>query len=155
MIRIKSLILVFFSALLCLSCVPDLEVKVEFNEPDYEMSVGDTLDLNAELTVENSVEAPKFTAPDETVGKFVSAGVFVAVAPGEVEITANVAGKSATTKVHGTVLLPRLSLTTTTILILSGLSLQVRALSALNTKRFRLLNISSRWQRLRTELRSM
>ena len=99
------MILVFFSALLCLSCVPDLEVKVEFNEPDYEMSVGDTLDLNAELTVENSVEAPKFTAPDETVGKFVSAGVFVAVAPGEVEITANVAGKSATTKVHVNVVL--------------------------------------------------
>ena len=103
--RIKSLILALFSALLCLSCVQDLEVKVEFNQPDYEISVGDTLDLNAELTVENSVETPKFSAPDETVGKFVTAGVFVAVAPGEVEITANVAGKSATTKVHVNVVL--------------------------------------------------
>jgi hypothetical protein len=74
--RIKSLILALFSALLCLSCVPDLEVKVEFKESNYEIAVGETLDLNAELTVENSVETPKFSAPDETVGKFVSAGVF-------------------------------------------------------------------------------
>ena len=92
---------IFFaiSALLCMSCVPDLEVNVEFNEAAYAVAVGDTLNLAAELKVENSVETPKFSTSDNAVAKFLPEGLLVALAPGDAEVTATVAGKSAKTQV--------------------------------------------------------
>ena len=98
--RLKSILFVALSALFCLSCVQDLEVSVEFNEPAYEIAVGDTLNLAGELKVENSVETPKFSTSDNAVAKFLSDGLLVAVAPGDVDVTVTVAGKSATAQVH-------------------------------------------------------
>ena len=96
---------VMLSTLLCVACVQDLEVSVEFGNAAYEVAVGDTLNLAGELKVENSVETPKFSTSDHAVAKFVSDGLLVALAPGDVEVTATVAGKSATTQVHVSVVL--------------------------------------------------
>lgn len=103
--KIRLISIAFISALLCVCCVKDLEVSVEFNAQSYELSVGDTLNFASELKVENTKEAPVFSSSDETVAKFVSETVLMALEPGEVEVTATVAGKSATTNVHVNVVL--------------------------------------------------
>ena len=94
--KAKSIFLYLFSALLFVGCVEDIDVNIEFNATTYEMSVGDTLDFTAEVTVENTIKTPKFSSSDKSVAKFISDGRLVAFAPGEVELTAEVAGKSAT-----------------------------------------------------------
>ena len=94
--RLISIISVFFCASLLVSCVEDLEVTVEFNQPVYEISVGDTLDLTAEVKVENTLKSPVFSSSDKKVAEVVSAGRLVALDAGETVITAEVEGKSAT-----------------------------------------------------------
>ena len=98
--KIRLISIAFISALLCVCCVKDLEVNVEFNAQSYEVSVGDTLNFASELKIENTKEVPVFSTSDETVAKFVSETVLMALEPGDVEVTATVAGKSATTNVH-------------------------------------------------------
>lgn len=97
--NVKSILLALCSAVFVLGCVKDLEVNIEFNEAAYELSVGDTLDVSTEVKVENTVESPKFSSSDEAVAKFVSGASLVALAPGEVKVTASVAGKEATAQV--------------------------------------------------------
>ena len=103
--KIRLISIAFISALLCVCCVKDLEVNVEFNAQSYEVSVGDTLNFASELKIENTKEVPVFSTSDETVAKFVSETVLMALEPGDVEVTATVAGKSATTNVHVNVVL--------------------------------------------------
>lgn len=103
--KTKSIFFAFLCALLCFGCVKPLEVNVEFAETAYEIFVGEQIDLAAEVKVENSNDAPKFSTSDEAVAKFVSEGVIIALAPGDVTITATVAEKSATTKLYVKVVL--------------------------------------------------
>ena len=102
---VKSILIALSAVLFFVGCTKELEVKVEFNENAYEMSVGDTLSLASEVKVENTLEAPQFTTSDPTVAKFVSEGVLVALAPGDVTLTAAVAGKSAKAQLHVNVVL--------------------------------------------------
>ena len=92
---IKSILFTLFAATLFVCCQEELEIKVEFNEAAYEMSVGDTLDFASEVKVENTNQVPTFTTSDASIAKVVSEGYVVALAPGEVSITVAVAGKSA------------------------------------------------------------
>lgn len=92
---IKSILFTLFAATLFVCCQKELEIKVEFNEAAYEMSVGDTLDFASEVKVENTNQVPTFTTSDASIAKVVSEGYVVALAPGEVSITVAVAGKSA------------------------------------------------------------
>lgn len=103
--KFKTLFLLITTALLGLSCVKDLEVKIEFNQATYEVSVGDTLDLLGEVKVENTDDMPLFSTADESVAKFISDGVLFACAPGEVELTASVADKKATAQLRVNVVL--------------------------------------------------
>lgn len=102
---VKSILIALSAALFFMGCTRELEVKVEFNENAYEMSVGDTLSLASEVKVENTLEAPQFTTSDPTVAKFVSEGVLVALAPGDITLTASVAGKSAKAQLRVNVVL--------------------------------------------------
>ena len=96
--RIISIFSILSVASLLVGCVEDLDISVEFAKPVYEVSVGDTLDLSAEVKVENSLTSPVFVSSDKKVATVISAGRVVAVAAGEAVITAEVEGKSATTQ---------------------------------------------------------
>ena len=84
---------------LFIGCVEDIDITVEFAKPVYEVSVGDTLDLSAEVKVENSLKSPVLTSSNKKVATVISAGRVVAVGAGEAVITAEVEGKSATAQV--------------------------------------------------------
>ena len=95
----KRLISILTLASLFVACVEDIEVSVEFAKPVYELSVGDTLDLAAEVKVENTLSVPVLTSSDKMVAVVISSGRVVAISAGEATINAEVEGKSASTQI--------------------------------------------------------
>ena len=85
-----------FSLLLVLAaCEKEEPVKVSFLSETYAVKVGETLDMAAQLVVENTDVKPEFSLSDTSVASVDEAGVLTAVAKGETVLTAFVEGVSA------------------------------------------------------------
>ena len=101
MTKLKSILLILFSALLCLYCTPeDIEIKLKFKEPAYDLFVGDTLNFASQVTVENTKQLPSFTTSDAKVATITESGLLTAVGAGDVTVTAKLMDKTDTTLVH-------------------------------------------------------
>lgn len=93
--RIKFAAIALVSALLFAGCQKEvLEVSLTFNEDQYELTVGEELNLLNELKVENSSEKPEFVSLNAKVATVNSDGKVVAVGAGETKISASIGKKS-------------------------------------------------------------
>ena len=93
--RIKFAAIALVSALFFAGCQKEvLEVSLTFNEDQYELTVGEELNLLNELKVENSSEKPEFVSLNAKVATVNSDGKVVAVAAGETKISASIGKKS-------------------------------------------------------------
>lgn len=96
----KKFRLIFFvmTAMLCafMSCEREEPVSVEFKAPSYQMKVGETMDIIAELVIKNTDAKPVFTSSDAAVAVVADDGKLNALAQGETVIKAVVEGKEAT-----------------------------------------------------------
>lgn len=94
-VLIAAMLLVFAA------CQKEAEpVKIGFASQTYEMTVGQTMDLTAELTVSNTDSRPSFSSSDENVASVKRSGKVTAHAQGSAVITAEVGGKSASCTVQ-------------------------------------------------------
>lgn len=94
-IRLIALITAFMLPLFT-SCVKEAaEVSVEFAGSSYQLNVGGTLDLAAELKVSNSSKKPAWKSSDETVASVDASGTVTAISAGETSVRATVEGKEA------------------------------------------------------------
>lgn len=128
---IKYIIGIISAFLLLAGCQEeqDVVVKLAFNQSSYELTAGGaTLDLAAELLVENSDKKPVFESSDEAVATVTATGSLTPVAPGTVEITATVADKSAVCTIIVKAA-PQLTLTSEPSLVV-GVSNTITATSA-------------------------
>lgn len=89
------------AAMLCvfMSCEREEPVSVEFKAPSYQLKVGETMDIIAELVIKNTDAKPVFTSSDAAVAVVADDGKLNALAPGEAVIKAVVEGKEATCSV--------------------------------------------------------
>ena len=96
----KKFRLIFFvmTAMLCafMSCEKEEPVSVEFKAPSYQLKVGETMDIIAELVIKNTDAKPVFTSSDAAVAVVADDGKLNALAQGETVIKAVVEGKEAT-----------------------------------------------------------
>lgn len=93
--RIKFAAIALVSALLFAGCQKEvLEVSLTFNKDQYELTVGDELNLLNELKVENSSEKPEFVSLNAKVATVSAEGKVVAVGAGETKISASIGKKS-------------------------------------------------------------
>ena len=99
----KKFRLIFFvmTAMLCafMSCEKEEPVSVEFKAPSYQLKVGETMDIIAELVIKNTDAKPVFTSSDAAVAVVADDGKLNALAQGETMIKAVVEGKEATCSV--------------------------------------------------------
>lgn len=85
-----------FSLLLAMTaCVKEEPVTISFSAVEYDVTVGDTLDLGKEVIVVNATGLPQFTVDNEELVSFTSTGVLVAESEGEVRVTAHLEEVSA------------------------------------------------------------
>lgn len=77
------------------ACEKEEPVSVEFKAPSYQVKVGDTMDMNAELVIKNTDSRPEFKSSDAAVAAVDEDGLLTALVSGEVTITAVVEGKDA------------------------------------------------------------
>lgn len=77
------------------ACEKEKPVSVEFNNQSYQLKVGDTMDMSAELIISNSDGKPEFKASSADVVSLEEDGRLTALASGEAVITAVVEGKEA------------------------------------------------------------
>lgn len=86
------------AAMLCvfMSCEREEPVSVEFKAPSYQLKVGETMDIIAELVIKNTDAKPVFTSSDAAVAVVADDGKLNALAQGETVIKAVVEGKEAT-----------------------------------------------------------
>lgn len=92
------IISVLMTAMLCVfaSCEKEAPVSVEFRSPAYQLNVGETMDIIAELVVRNTDVKPVFSSSDAAVAVVDGDGKLAALAQGEAVIKAVVEGKEAT-----------------------------------------------------------
>ena len=92
------IISVLMTAMLCAfaSCEKEQPVSVEFRSPAYQLNVGETMDITAELVVRNTDVKPVFSSSDAAVAVVDGDGKLAALAQGEAVIKAVVEGKEAT-----------------------------------------------------------
>lgn len=92
------IISVLMTAMLCAfaSCEKEEPVSVEFRSPAYQLNVGETMDIIAELVVKNTDVKPVFSSSDAAVAVVDGDGKLAALAQGEAVIKAVVEGKEAT-----------------------------------------------------------
>ena len=92
------IISVLMTAMLCVfaSCEKEQPVSVEFRSPAYQLNVGETMDITAELVVRNTDVKPVFSSSDAAVAVVDGDGKLAALAQGEAVIKAVVEGKEAT-----------------------------------------------------------
>ena len=87
---------IIVSLLLVLAgCEKEKPVKVSFLSETYAVKVGGTVDMAAQLVVENTDTKPAFSLSDTSVATVDESGVLTAVAKGETVLTATVEGVSA------------------------------------------------------------
>ena len=92
---IKIAVIALLSILFFTGCKKEvLEVSLDFSQEQYEMTVGEELDLLKELKVVNSNEKPVFVSLNSKVASVNADGKVVALAAGEAKISASVADKS-------------------------------------------------------------
>ncbi|MBQ7877420.1 MAG: Ig-like domain-containing protein [Bacteroidales bacterium] len=98
--NLRKITLLFGSLVVFLaSCVKEDPVTVEFKSSEYQLAVGQTLNLAKELAVSNSAEKPVFTVSDEAVASVDAEGLLRALAAGEATVTAGVEGVAATSRI--------------------------------------------------------
>ena len=94
--RTGYILLTIASALLAFAaCVKEESATIEFNESAYQMLVGETKDMAAELAITNSNEKPVFSTSDTTVATVTAGGRLTALAAGEVNLKAVIEGLEA------------------------------------------------------------
>lgn len=92
----KRLLIYMVTMLLAFTaCVKEEPVSISFNSDTYQMMVGDTLDLAGELVVANYDKTPYLSASADSIVSVKSDGRVVALAEGEVVITATADGVQA------------------------------------------------------------
>lgn len=92
---IKLAVIALFSVLIFAGCKKEvLEVSLNFSQEQFELTVGEELDLLKELKVVNSNEKPVFVSLNAKVASVNANGKVVALAAGETKISASVADKS-------------------------------------------------------------
>lgn len=75
---------------------PKPEVEVSFKQASYELTVGgETLDLAAELIIENSDSKPGFASSDAAIASVSEDGVVTPESAGQTKVTVTVDGKEA------------------------------------------------------------
>ena len=92
---IKLAVIALLSAVLFAACQKEvLEVSLTFSKEQFELTVGEELDLLSELKVENSSESPVFVSLNTKVATVDASGKVVAVAAGEAKVSASIGKKS-------------------------------------------------------------
>lgn len=92
----RIVITALFAIVLAGGCAKEaLPVTVEFAQDRYELTVGEVLDLAAEVKVQNSSEKPKFVSLSAKVASVGADGKVQALSAGEARITASIGDVTA------------------------------------------------------------
>lgn len=92
----KKIKYIFASLLLILAaCEKEEPVKVSFLSETYSVKVGETIDMAAQVVIENTDVKPEFSLSDSSVASVDASGLLTAVAEGETVLTASAEGVSA------------------------------------------------------------
>lgn len=81
------------------ACVQEEPASIEFKKSEYQVFVGEEMELAPELVINNSTEVPVFSSSDDAVVSIKEDGRLTALASGEVTVTAQVGNLKATCKV--------------------------------------------------------
>lgn len=87
--------LIFCAALLVVACIKEEPASIAFSSVEYDIMVGETIDLKDEVVVVNATELPQFTVDNEELASVTSEGVLVALAEGNVRVTAQLEAVSS------------------------------------------------------------